>query len=381
MKVNPKPYKPAEWANIKAVRSSQGNDATGLVRANKNVAAWYRDSLQIIKIIYDRAFDFLHETIAGPDGGISLPVNIQEVADKCGFTISFEELPNLAQSNRISAVAQLQMRRKLVGDGEITGTIRLASDLSETSARFSIAHELGHYVLREHSPIGLNYMLAACPGLYPLVDTDELLADLFAYGLLLPYPSFLKLKEEYEQDNSRWPIDFSDWIAYLQERTQMPQYHVVLAYQGIKQYSLAKKLEYAEEKTPLYLKKLIARLFEERLTKDQIIEALKFGRQKPEEGGPGAIEGIGPEIWILQENMQEIVEMVQDGLFTGSPCDDLLSEEEYVSESELPLGWKKKIVQNLYQQGMSIEFIIDAIGADAFQYIKEIENAESRSGQ
>lgn len=381
MKVNPKPYKPAEWANIRAVRSSQGDDATGLVLANKKVAAWYRDSLQIIKIIYDRAFDFLQETIAGSDGKISLPVNIQEVADKCGFTISFEELPNLAQSNRISAVAQLQMRRKLVGDGEITGTIRLASDLSETSARFSIAHELGHYVLREHSPIGLNYMLAACPGLYPLADTDELLADLFAYGLLLPYPSFLMLKEEYEQDDSRWPVDFSDWIAYLQERTQMPQYHVVLAYQGIKQYSLAKKLEYAEEKTPLYLKKLIAGLFEKKLTKDQIIEALKFERQKPEEGGSGAVEGIGPEIWKLQENIQEIVEMVQDGLSTGFPCDDLLFEDEEVPESELPLGWEKKIVQNLYQQGMSIGFIIDATGADVFQYIKEIENAESRSGQ
>ena len=59
------------------------------------------------------------------------------------------------------SVAQLQMRRKLVGNQEISGTIRLANYLSETSARFSIAHELGHYVLREHSPIGLNYMLAA----------------------------------------------------------------------------------------------------------------------------------------------------------------------------------------------------------------------------
>ena len=189
-----KPHKLEEWTNIKAVHSSRGEEAEGLVHANKKAAAWYRDSLQIVKLIYDRAFDFLQKVLDEPEGEICLPVDIRKVAERCNFTVSFEALPNMEGSNRISSVAQLQMRRKLVGNQEISGTISLANYLSETSARFSIAHELGHYVLREHSPIGLNYMLAACPGLYPLAGTDELLADLFAYGLLLPYPAFFKLK-------------------------------------------------------------------------------------------------------------------------------------------------------------------------------------------
>ena len=349
-----KPHKPEEWTDIQAVRSSHGDAAEGLVCANKRAAAWYRDSLQIVKIIYDRAFDFLKEMLGEPEGDIHLPVDIRRVADQCHFKISFEPLPNSEKSNRISPVAQLQMRKKLSGIGEITGTIRLADYLSETSARFSIAHELGHYVLREHSPIGLNYMLAACPGLYPLADTDELLADTFAYGLLLPYPAFLKLKEGYEKDDSRWPIDFSDWISFLQERTQMPKYHVVLAYQGIKQYSLAEKLEYAQMETPPYLEELIERLFAQKMTKNQIIEALYFERQKPQDGSWEIAGDLTPEYWKLQENMQEIVEMVQDRLLT-----EPLSDGGDSAKTEFPLAWKTRIVQNLYQQGRSPEWIAE----------------------
>lgn len=368
-----KPYKPEEWFDIKAVHSSQGE---GLVSANKKVTAWYRDSLQIVKLIYDRAFDFLKGVL---NEEIRLPVDIRKVAERCNFTISYEALPNLDGSNRISSVAQLQMRRKLFGNREITGTIRLANYLSETSARFSIAHELGHYVLREHSPIGLNYILAACPGLYPLADTDELLADLFAYGLLLPYPAFLKLKEEYEEDDSRWPIDFSDWISYLQEQTQMPEYHVVLAYQGIKQYSLAKKLEYAQEATPLYLKKLIERLFQKKLTKDQIIEALKFERQKSQKYRQETNYDLNSEYWELQESIQEIVEVVQDKLLTAElPGQSVFDAEDSVSD-DFPFEWKKHIVQNLYQQGIFTEIIAKATGTEqglVDQFIQEIENKD-----
>lgn len=366
-----KPHKPEEWTNIKAVHSSRGEEAEGLVHANKKAAAWYRDSLQIVKLIYDRAFDFLQKVLDEPEGEICLPVDIRKVAERCNFTVSFEALPNMEGSNRISSVAQLQMRRKLVGNQEISGTIRLANYLSETSARFSIAHELGHYVLREHSPIGLNYMLAACPGLYPLAGTDELLADLFAYGLLLPYPAFFKLKEEYEKDDSRWPIDFSDWISYLQEQTQMPEYHVVLAYQGIKQYSLAKKLEYAQEKAPLYLKKLIERLFQQKLTKDQVIDVLKFERQASglETGGdPLARDGE------LQESIQEIVEMVQDRFLAAKHSDGLLFDEEDPAGVEFPPEWKKRVIQNLYEQGLSAEIIAKASDTEqrlVEQYIQE----------
>lgn len=359
----PKPYKPEEWTDIKSVHLSQGKAAEGLVLANKRVSAWYRDSLQIIKIIYDRAFDFLQEMLDEPEGEIHLPVDIQKVAEKCNFTISFESLPSLGESNRISSVAQLQMRRKFSGSSEITGTIRLADYLSGTSARFSIAHELGHYVLREHSPIGLNYMLSACPGLYPLADTDELLADLFAYGLLLPYPSFLKLKAEYEKDDSRWPVDFSDWISFLQEQTQMPEYHVVLAYQGLKQYSLAEKLEYAQKETPQYLERLIKNLLNQKLAKDQIIEVLKFNYQKPKKGQQETIKDLAPEIRKLQESIQEIVETVQDELST-KPTPFELPAGDDSPKIDFPPKWGKSIIHNLYQQGISTEIIAEVMGVD-----------------
>ena len=141
------------------------------------MASWYRDSLQIVKIIYDRAYDFLYKKLKEDGEEIRLPIDIRRVAEKCNFAISSEDLSDLEISDRFSPVAQLQMREKLSENQEIAGTILLANYLSETSARFSIAHELGHYVLREYSPIGLSYMMEACPGLYPLADTDELLAE------------------------------------------------------------------------------------------------------------------------------------------------------------------------------------------------------------
>lgn len=381
----PKPYKPKEWTDIKSVYFSQGEAAEGLVLANKRVSAWYRDSLQIIKIIYDHAFDFLCEVLDEPDGEIHLPVDIQKVAQNCNFTISFEALPSFGESNRISSVAQLQMRRKLSGSGEITGTIRLADYLSETSARFSIAHELGHYVLREHSPIGLNYMLSACPGLYPLADTDELLADLFAYGLLLPYPSFMKLKAEYEKDDSRWPVDFSDWISFLQEQTQMPEYHVVLAYQGLKQYSLAEKLEYAQEKTPPDLERLIESLLKQKLTKDQIIEVLKFEYSEAKKNLQGTAEDLTPENRKLQESTQEIVELVQDRLSIEQlPPKRIVDDNAETPYFSFSLDWVKSIIQNLYQQGISSKIIADATDVEldlVNQYIQEYVSTESKSSQ
>jgi len=80
---------------------------------------------------------------------------------------------------------------------------------------------------------------------------------------------------------------------------------VVLTYQGIKQYSLAQKLEQACEMTPTYLADLIKRLLDKGLAKDQIIEVL------------------GSEHNALQDCMRETVEVIQDGaLFEGQ-----LSEE------------------------------------------------------
>ena len=361
MQTMPKPYVPKEWENIEAVRSSQGQPAEDWVLTNKRVAGWYRDSLRIVKIIYDHAYHFLLGTLNEKEEDICLPIDIRKLAEKCDFTTSSEDLFDLEKSDRFSPVAQLQMRKKLSGNGEITGTIRVADYLSETSARFSIAHELGHYVLREHSPIGLNYMLEACPGLYPLADTDELLADLFAYGLLLPYPVFLQLKEQYEQDDSRWPIDFSDWISFLQEQTQMPEYHVVLAYQGIKQYSLAEKLERARDNkvTPLYLKKLVKKLLGKNLAKDQIVEALKSNYQGP------------------QDCVQEIVEAVQDMVSNEEPFEEAGSNGETAVEPAFPAEWMKAIIQNLYQQGIPIDLIVSATDQEQDvidRYIEEIDN-------
>ena len=222
-----------------------------LSRYNKELNKKYREYTQIIKKIYDLAQTILDDVL-GPN--YSLPIDVRAIAEKLGFIISNEGFDDtieqyLNAGHDCTPIAQLIMREKRFGvdSDKICGKIKVDSRLNINSVRFFIAHELGHFVLRENK-VGSYLALEACPGLYPLVDTSELLADIFAYALLLPYHLFEKERVIYENNRLHWPLDYSEWIEYIRNKAMIPEYHAVLACQEIKRISIYLKQEAAKTK-------------------------------------------------------------------------------------------------------------------------------------
>jgi len=233
------------------IKELQMSEAKSLIRNSKALQAEYRRSAELSKNIYELAWMVLDHTLG--EENISLPIDVRQVADVLGFVVSSDdfsdvELEYILSDHDCLPVAQLKMRQKLFGrEGEsICGTIRIANNLNENSTRFSIAHELGHVVLRHQNPIGSSVVREACPGMYPLVDTEEMLADMFAQAMLLPYKLFQKEREEYEKDRTHWPLDFSTWIAYIRDKAQIPEYHAVIACQEIKKRDIIERAEQAD---------------------------------------------------------------------------------------------------------------------------------------
>lgn len=224
------------------------NQARKLTNLNEKNRRDYVGSLTPTVFIYERAYHFLCERLK--NDAPSLPIDIRTVAERCGFTIRREALFTSPTNGDAEPIAQIQMRKRAFGTyhGSVAGVIRVADYLSEASTRFCIAHELGHFFLRTENPIGMMQIRQACPGMYAFIDEEELICDLFAYALLLPYKQFVALKNAYESDATNLPINFANWITYLREKAQMPEYHTVLAYQELRKYHLAKqKIEHNPE--------------------------------------------------------------------------------------------------------------------------------------
>lgn len=234
------------------MKELQMSEAKLLIQNSKAVQAEYRRGAELSKIICDLAWEVLVQTLG--EENISLPIDVRRVADALDFVVSSDdfsdvELDYILSEHDCLPIAQLKMRRKLFGRGEesICGTIRVTEYLNENSTRFSIAHELGHVVLRHQNPIGMSVIREACPGMYPLVDTEEMLADMFAQALLLPYKLFQKERVKYEKERTHWPLDFSMWIAYIRDKAQIPEYHAVIACQEIKKRDIIERRNKAED--------------------------------------------------------------------------------------------------------------------------------------
>ena len=153
-------------------------------------------------------------------------------------------------------LAQLFLRKKIFGtkNGDLCGTIHLPDYISDKSVRFAIAHSIGRIAFREQKRIDSTFKFKAYEDLYPLVSTDEMTAEVFAYALLLPYHLFIKERKRYESYRSSWPLDYSRWIAYITDTAQMPEYYSVLACQEIKKIDIYVRYETAKKELKERLK-------------------------------------------------------------------------------------------------------------------------------
>lgn len=227
---------------IRKSSSAKNEEISKYISSNETIKELFSNSQLLTEIIYGRAEKVLSSAL-GSDK--KFPIPVRKVAQHCGFEIvevDFQAMTDeftwteLQKNLGKSAIARMQMREKLFDDeaGTVAGTIYVQKDLDENSKRFAIAHELGHFVLRTVNPIGLLYIEEACPGLYDFVQEREFLANTFAYALLLPYHLTYDEKKAYQRKSINLPIDYSSWIIHLRDLSQLPEYHVVLAYEKVK---------------------------------------------------------------------------------------------------------------------------------------------------
>ncbi len=230
---------------LSLIRKSSGaknEEISKYISSNETIKELFSNSQLLTEIIYDRAEKILSSALGSAK---EFPIPVRKVAQRCGFEIvevDFQAMTDeftwaeLQKNLGKSAIARMQMREKLFDDeaGTVAGTIYVQKDLDENSKRFAIAHELGHFVLRTVNPIGLLYIEEACPGLYDFVQEREFLANTFAYALLLPYDLTYVEKKAYQRKSVNLPIDYSSWIIHLRDLSQLPEYHVVLAYEKVK---------------------------------------------------------------------------------------------------------------------------------------------------
>lgn len=348
------------------------------VNYNKELSIIFRYSHDYLLAVYRMAESFLDEKL-GKD--YTLPVDVRTLAERCNFTTESKDFKALRQASgdhTFAPVAQLEMRSisNEDGIGKIAGTISVAENLGESSIRFSIAHELSHYVLRKYNPIGLSYLHEACPGMYALCDSDELLSDAFAYAILLPYKKFIELREAYEADNSRWPINYSDWISYLRDNIQIPEYHVVLAYQNIKQYTIALRLQQSMASEEKWLKSIIKWLTRENFSKSEIKDILKCFHEDEEDREE---EAEAKEKKNILEHLAETIDVVQDEMYSEQKCGQApqptSDEQPDLTKTKYSFTkWKKDIIKNLFDYGMmddELESACEALSLDP-QYAEEL---------
>jgi len=118
-----------------------------------------------IKIIEAKASDLINDT----NGEINLPVNLGEAASSLGIELKLVKFENE------DALGSLVRKEK---------TIYVADDMPPTRTAFTIAHELGHYVL--HNRKDDTYWRLDHLNLDRQDEKEETEANWFAASLLMP---------------------------------------------------------------------------------------------------------------------------------------------------------------------------------------------------
>lgn len=359
------------------MKEIQMSEAKRLIQNSKVVQAEYRRGAELSKIIYDLAWGVLMQTLG--EDKISLPIDVRRVADALGFVVSSDdfsdvELDYILGDHDCLPIAQLKMRRKMFGRGEesICGTIRVTEHLNENSTRFSIAHELGHVVLRHQNPIGMSVVREACPGMYPLVDTEEMLADTFAQALLLPYKLFQQERAEFEKERTHWPLDFSVWIDYIRDKAQIPAYHAVIACQEIKKRDIIERRDKAEA---FFQQWVQAKIDSEPLSEEDYL-AIKLGYAKTVdnlEAWGFSSEQVADflfEDWKIpvgkdySQVKRDIVSVLHDYRLETKMEEEANGVTEEKAVQDLPTPIREYIYDALYHAGLSETGIMKVTGIE-----------------
>ena len=171
----------------------------------------FADFSQIAMRINNISYSLL-QTVYG-ERKIELPIAINDVAEKLGLTIRAKNL-NLANP-----------RKHNQRIGELNGSDIYIEEMADWDVkRFAIAHEIGHYLV----DIGGGPAQYSLPLLAS--NSNELLADVYALFLLVPFKLFLDEFNIYIKNIDELPININHWWKRLSFKAEIPYYNIASGY-------------------------------------------------------------------------------------------------------------------------------------------------------
>ncbi len=164
---------------------------------------------------------------------LSLPIDVYKIAKYYNIEILEKDLSSIPhiKTNRVLG--------RLVKDNEDRFHIEVDKNVDSFTQRYSIAHEIGHYLLiqKERGDVinGVYSMplLSSC--------TKEYFIDAYSIFLVLPLEKFFEefsrfLRIINAQSNNEHHFSFSvdDWLTDLSAKIQIPNYNLSFSYDYIR---------------------------------------------------------------------------------------------------------------------------------------------------
>ncbi len=150
------------------------------------------------------------------DGKISYPLPVVRLLKQMGFGLFRTNFKNPEQSGLIAVDSSLPEKNKLFK----TDRIVLVNNQDSTAhQRFTIAHELAHYIFHFDEATQPTYYKAYLTS--EKTDDAELLANRFAAELLMPTTEFKKLFNQYKTEQGE-TFSLPNTITYLSQQFDAP---------------------------------------------------------------------------------------------------------------------------------------------------------------
>lgn len=233
---------------------------------------------QMIREVYDLAYDLLCQTIGEDEFNHDIEtmkkegwnaeicdycIDIEKIADALGIEVAraredeelrksiefsreafqFEKESNnkpdldLYRAEELTYIGVVHLMRDVVlGGNNFRGKIICEGYLGEHSVRYTIAIGIakiyfsGLLEFMSQKPRALSMPPMYISGVNMKESHKEFIEKLFAYALIAPDKYMLALEQKYREDDSTWPIDFTEIMKYFRDSLQIPEYVVVWLY-------------------------------------------------------------------------------------------------------------------------------------------------------
>ena len=185
------------------------------VNENANEIGVIRENFAGFPAVIMRLSEITYELLQKTYGEevIELPIRVDDVAKELGITIYSKNL-NLANSRKYNQRI-----------GELNGNNIYIEETADWDVkRFAIAHEIGHRLIdRDMGPAQYSLPLLAS-------NSDELLADVYALFLLVPFDLYLDEFKHYIDNIETLPININHWLKRLSAKAEVPYYNIASGY-------------------------------------------------------------------------------------------------------------------------------------------------------